>query len=70
MPAGIYTVLTAKKLQGSYQKVTLNGQEITPIYQDNSLRFKISVFNRPHAWKVLDLIIGFIMWGIALNLIL
>lgn len=42
LPAGIYTVLTAKKLQGSYQKVTLNGQEITPIYQDNSLRFKIS----------------------------
>ncbi|MGY0202214.1 hypothetical protein ACW7EJ_00645 [Acinetobacter soli] len=36
------SVLTAKKLQGSYQKVTLNGQEITPIYQDNSLRFKIS----------------------------
>ncbi|WP_119025077.1 LysE/ArgO family amino acid transporter [Acinetobacter soli] len=28
------------------------------------------VFNRPHAWKVLDLIVGFIMWGIALNLIL
>lgn len=42
LPAGTYTVLTAKKLQGSYQKVTLNGQEITPIYQDNSLRFKIS----------------------------
>lgn len=42
LPAGTYTVLTAKKLQGSYQKVTLNGQDITPIYQDNSLRFKIS----------------------------
>lgn len=42
LPAGTYTVLTAKKLKGSYQKVTLNGQDITPIYQDNSLRFKIS----------------------------
>ncbi|MGY0202149.1 hypothetical protein ACW7EJ_00145, partial [Acinetobacter soli] len=87
LPAGIYTVLTAKKLKGSYQKVTLNGQEITPIYQDNSLRFSPQnylfaagcilaswsfffllgygarlvspVFNRPHAWKVLDLSIGF-----------
>ena len=41
LPAGTYTVLTAKSYR-KLSKVTLNGQEITPIYQDNSLRFKIS----------------------------
>lgn len=42
LPTGTYTLLSAKKLQGSYQKVTLNGQDITPVYQNNTVTFKVS----------------------------
>jgi len=40
--AGTYTVLSAKKVQGAYKKVTLNGKDITPIYQNNSVKFTVS----------------------------
>ncbi|MPW45255.1 acid phosphatase [Acinetobacter guerrae] len=42
LAAGTYTVLSAKKLQGSFKKVTLNGKDITPSYQNNSVTFSIS----------------------------
>jgi hypothetical protein len=42
LAAGTYTVLSAKKIQGTYKKVTLNGKDITPIYQNNSVKFTVS----------------------------
>ncbi|WP_151745213.1 acid phosphatase [Acinetobacter calcoaceticus] len=41
LAAGTYTVLSAKKVQGTYKKVTLNGKDITPIYQNNSVKFTV-----------------------------
>ncbi|MBK0062458.1 MULTISPECIES: acid phosphatase [unclassified Acinetobacter] len=42
LPTGTYTVLSAKKLQGSFKRVTLNGKDITANYQNNSVVFTVS----------------------------